>query len=76
MVDRVPRQSQNVCVFCCVMKPWEHHLHYLSKEKLVFSWFSRCSTVMSTEFAVLLPCTKHVNTLAIYCGKAYSIRDK
>ena len=31
---------------------------------------------MSTEFAVFVPGTKRFNALAIYCGKAYSIRDK
>ena len=70
---------QKVCVFCCVMKPLEHHLSYLSKEKLCksgFSRFSRCSTIMSTEFAVFLLCTKRFNVLTIYCGKAYSICDK
>ena len=44
--------------------------------KPVFSWFSRCSTIMSTEFAVFVPCTKCFDALAIYCGKAYSICDK
>ena len=36
----------------------------------------RLEEVMSTEFKVLLPCTKHFNTLVIYCGKAYIICDK
>ena len=41
-----------------------------------FSRFSRCSTIVSTEFAVFVPGAKRFNALAIYCGKAYSICDK
>jgi len=33
-------------------------------------------SVMSTEFAVFLPCMKRFSTLAVYCGKAYSICNK
>jgi len=38
--------------------------------------FSRYPPVVSTEFAVFLLFTKCFSTLAIYRGKAYSIRDK
>ena len=33
--------------------------------KSVFSRFSRCSIVMSTEFAVFLPCTRRFSTLGL-----------
>ena len=32
-----------------------------------------CSSILSTEFAVFVLCTKH--TMAIYCGKAYSLHN-
>ena len=43
-----------------------------------FTWFSHCSTILSTEFAIFVLSTKHflITTLAIYCGKAYSICNK
>ena len=71
--------SQEVYVFCCATKSWEHHLRYLSKEKLC-NWFlvGLADVPQSCQQNVpyFLPCTKCFSTLAVYRGEAYSIRDK
>ena len=58
--------SQELWVFCSTMKPWEHRLYQLSKEKWLLVSLANVSQ----------SCRQCFNTLAIYCVKAYSIRNK
>ena len=81
MVDMVPRQYFHLrkCTCSAVQR---------SPGNIIFASCRRRSCanqflvgladvpVMSTEFTVFLPCTKRFSTLAVYRGKAYSIRDK
>ena len=61
-------------MFCCAVKPWEHHLHWLSKEKLCRLVLVSLANV-SQSCQQNLPGLKRFDTLAIYCGKVSVINN-